>query len=127
MTTTFATAIRAVPIVFYGVVSLSSLWLAGCAGSDLLNMGAQTPAFKNPAVSMQNAGDAIVVGKTRKAEVLAALGAAEVINFDSGFEVWVYRSRSRAPAHTKQEFVILFTPDGVVKKTRLRPAYPVQN
>ena len=127
MTTTFATAMRAVPIVFYGVVSISSLWLAGCAGPGFLNMGAETPAFKNPAVSIQNAGNAIVVGKTSKAEILAALGAAEVINFDSGFEVWVYRVGSRAPAQTKQEFVILFTPDGVVKKTRLQPAYPVQN
>ena len=46
MTTTFATAMRAVPIVFYGVVSISSLWLAGCAGPGFLNMGAETPAFK---------------------------------------------------------------------------------
>ena len=72
---------------------------------------------------MQNAGDTIVIGKTSKAEVMAALGAATVINFDSGFEVWVYRAGSRAPAETKAEFVILFTPGGIVKKTRLRPAY----
>ncbi len=75
---------------------------------------------------MQNVGDTIVIGKTTKAEVMAVLGAATVINFDSGFEVWVYRTGSRAPAETKAEFVILFAPDGVVKKTRVRPAYPAR-
>ena len=76
---------------------------------------------------MQTAGDAIVIGKTTKAEVMAQLGAATVINFISGFEVWVYRSGSREPSETKAEFVILFTPDGIVKKTRTRPAYPARS
>ena len=58
---------------------------------------------------------------------MTALGAATVINFDSGYEVWVYRAKSRGPAENKAEFVILFAPDGVVKKTRLRPAYAVRN
>ena len=100
------------------------LSLAGCAGPGLFNLTADTPAFSDPTVSMQNAGDSIVIGKTNKAEVLASLGAATVINFDSGFEVWVYRDKSRAPAEAKAEFVILFAPDGVVKKTRLRPGCP---
>ena len=108
-------------------VCAGCLWLAGCAGPGLFNSGADTPAFSNPAVSMQTAGDAIVIGKTTKAEVMAQLGAATVINFISGFEVWVYRSGSREPAETKAEFVILFTPDGIVKKTRLRPAYPARS
>jgi transcription elongation factor len=110
-----------------GFVCASCLWLAGCAGPGLFNAGPDTPAFSNPAVSMQNAGDAIVIGKTSKAEVMAALGAATVINFDSGFEVWVYRAGSRAPAGTKAEYVVLFSPDGIVKKTRLRPAYPARS
>ena len=104
-----------------------SLWLAGCAGPGLFNSGVEKPAFSNPAVSMQNAGNAIVIGKTTKAEVMAALGAATVINFDSGFEVWVYRAGSRAPSETKAEFVVLFSPDGIVKKTRLRPAYTARS
>ena len=78
-------------------------------------------------MSMQNASDSIVTGKASKADVMAALGAATVINFDSGFEVWVYRAKSREPAETKAEFVILFAPEGVVKKTRVRPAYAVRN
>jgi hypothetical protein len=114
-------------VVCRSIVCASYLWLAGCAGPGLFNLGADTPAFSNPAVSMQNAGDGIVVGKTTKAEVMATLGPATVINFDSGFEVWVYRANSRAPAETKAEFVILFSPDGFVKKTRSRPAYPAHS
>ena len=73
---------------------------------------------------MQNADNAIVLGKTTKAEVMAALGVAKVVNFDSGYAMWVYRAGSRAPAETQAEFVVLFSPDGIVKKTRVRPAYP---
>ena len=76
---------------------------------------------------MQSASDSITIGKSTKADVMATLGAAIVINFDSGYEVWVYRAKSREPAEAKAEFVILFGADGVVKKTRLRPGYVVQN
>ena len=109
-----------------GFVCACCLWLAGCAGPGLFNSGLEAPALSNPAVSMQTAGNALVLGKTTKAEVMAALGTATVINFDSGFEVWVYRAGSRAPAETKAEFVVLFSPDGIVKKTRVRPAYPAR-
>jgi hypothetical protein len=111
-------------VVCRSIACAGCLWLAGCAGSGLLNSGTDTPTFSNPAVTMQTTGDTIIIGKTTKAEVMAALGAATVINFDSGFEVWVYRARSRAPAETKAEFVVLFSPDGIVKKTRVRSAYP---
>ena len=117
---------RTVMIGCRSIVCAGCLWLAGCAGPGLFNIGADTPAFSDPTVSMQNAGDAIVIGKSNKAEVLAALGAATVIGFDSGFEVWVYRAKSRAPAEAKEEFVILFGPSGIVKKTRLRPGYPAR-
>ena len=118
---------RAMPIFCRSMLCAIPLGLAGCAGPGWLQAGADAPAFRSPAVSMQNAGDTIIIGKTSKAEVIAALGAATVVNFDSGYEVWVYRSGSRAPAETKAEFVILFTPDGVVKKTRLRPAYAARS
>ena len=103
------------------------LWLAGCAGPSLFGGGPDAPPFSNPTLSMQSASDSITVGKSTKAEVMAALGAATVINFDSGYEVWVYRAKSREPAEAKGEFVILFSPDGVVRKTRLRPGYVVRN
>ncbi len=118
---------RAVPIYCNSVACACCLWLAGCAGPGLFNSGADASPFSNPAMSMQNASDSIVTGKASKADVMAALGAATVINFDSGFEVWVYRAKSREPAETKAEFVILFAPEGVVKKTRVRPAYAVRN
>ena len=103
------------------------LWLAACVGPGLFGRESDAPPFSNPLMSMQIASDSIMIGKTNKADVMAALGAATVITFDSGYEVWVYRVKSREPAEAKAEFVILFSPDGVVKKTRLRPASVVRN
>ena len=102
------------------------LWLAACAGPGLFSASNDAPPFSNPTMSMQSASDSITIGKSSKADVLAALGTATAINFDSRYEVWVYRAKSREPAETKAEFVILFSPDGVVRKTRVRPAYVVQ-
>lgn len=73
--------------------------------------------------------------------MIAALGKTTVINFDSGFEVWVYRIKGRTPATVSQveriehagsekgtlgktEFVVLFAPSGLVTKTRIRPPPP---
>ena len=109
------------------MVCACCLGLAGCAGPGLFNSGTEAPPFSNPTMSMQDASNSVAVGTASKADVMATLGAATVVNFDSGFEVWIYRARSREPAETKAEFVILFAPDGVVKKTRVRPAYPVRN
>ena len=110
-----------------GFAFAGCLLLAACAGPGLFNAGSDGPPFSNPALSMQSASDSITIGKSSKADVMTALGSATVINFDSGYEVWVYRAKSREPAEAKAEFVILFAPDGVVRKTRLRPAYVVRN
>ena len=109
------------------IASAFCLWLAACAGPGLFSTGSEAPQFSNPAMSMQSASDSIMIGKSTKADVMAALGPATVINFDSRYEVWVYRARSREPAEAKAEFVILFSPDGVVRKTRLRPGYVAHN
>ena len=109
------------------IICASCMGLAACAAPGLFNNGAEAPPFSNPTISMQNASDTVTVGKTSKADVLASLGLATVINFDSGFEVWVYRARSRELAEAKAELVILFGMDGVVKKTRLRPANLVRH
>jgi hypothetical protein len=72
-------------------------------------------------LSAQAAQDAVTIGKSTKADVRAALGDAVVVDFESGYEVWVYRQRPRekaAPART--EFVLLFHPSGVLAKTRMR-------
>ena len=119
--------IRPATVLRTCIASVCFLWLVGCAGPGLFGGGQDAPPFSNPTLSMQSASGSITVGKSSKAEVMAALGAATVINFDSGYEVWVYRAKSREPAEAKAEFVILFSPDGVVWKTRLRPAYVVRN
>ena len=124
------TSARAMPNFCRSMVCASCVWLAGCAapGSPSpFGAGSDAAPFSNPALSIQNARDTVTVGKSSKAEVLAALGPATVINFDSGFQVWVYRAKSRQPAETKAELVILFTPDGIAKKIRLRPAYTARS
>ena len=118
---------RPATVIRNSIACACCLWLAACAGPGLFSGSSDAPPFSNPALSIQDATDSITPGKTSKADVTAVLGAATVINFDSGYEVWVYRAKSRGPAEAKAEFVILFAPDGVVKKTRLRPAYVVRN
>jgi outer membrane protein assembly factor BamE (lipoprotein component of BamABCDE complex) len=93
--------------------------LAGCAGP------APPPSPLPQGISPQAAQAAVVPGRSTKTDVLAALGKATVLTFDSGSELWVYRKpgEGRDP-RTESEFVVLFTPNGVVKKTRVKPAYP---
>ena len=116
-------SIRPSRLIRTSIACACCLLLAACAGPGLFSGGSDAPPFSNPALSMQSASESIAIGKSSKADVMTALGAATVINFDSGFEVWVYRAKSREPAEAKAEFVILFSPNGVVKKTRLRSAY----
>lgn len=74
-------------------------------------------------MSMQSAKDTIILGQATKADVMAVLGRATVVKFDSGYEVWVYRSKSSETTAANAEFVLLFAPSGIVKKTRIRPPY----
>ena len=80
--------------------------------------GVMRPTTLSPA-----AAQAAVQAGQSKAEVAQALGRANVIAFDSGWEVWVYRwpgaDRSTRAA---TEFVVLFDDKGVVRKVRTRPA-----
>lgn len=100
------------------------LWLTGCAGpGGLFGSQEAAPPFRDPVMTMESAQGVIVAGQSTKADVAAALGNATVVKFDSGGEVWVYRKKTPQPTVTNPELVILFTPDGIVKKTRIRPAY----
>ena len=103
------------------------VWLAGCAGGGQpFSSGNTDVVFSNQSLSVQQAAAAVAIGQSTKAEVLATLGPATTLRFDSGHEVWVYRGKPlRAPA-TTAEFVILFAPSGTVQKTRVRPAYDGQ-
>jgi hypothetical protein len=98
-------------------------FIAGCA---LLQPPPPTPkpAPLRPGeiLSAPAANDAVAIGKSTKTDVRAALGeAAAVIDFNSGYEVWVYREQLREKATpAKTEFVLLFDPSGVLAKTRMR-------
>jgi len=123
-----------------GVVYAFCACVAGCAvpGASSVTTATATPVNT---ISAYNAKDAITIGKSTKADVIAALGKTTVISFDSGFEVWVYQIKGATPAKLswweriehagsekgtlgKTEFVVLFAPSGVVTKTRIRPAPP---
>lgn len=99
---------------------LPCLLLGGCAALS----GSQTepaPLFRDKTLSVQDATDALVAGRSTREDVQAVLGKATRVRFDSGFEVWAYRGLAPgrvAPAAT--EFIILFGPDGVMKKSRVR-------
>jgi hypothetical protein len=97
----------------------------GCAqmgGPALVEGG--PGVMQTQAVSPAAAQSSIAVGKSTKADIQAALGQPTKVPFDSGFEVWVYRWPGAQKTHrAATELVILFEPSGVVRKTRVRPAY----
>ena len=120
----------------------ASVAVAFCAGVTACAVSGPTSVTTARAApkigSPYNARDAIAIGKSTKADLIAVLGQATVISFDSGFEVWVYqiagdkpglgelvgRAGSERGTPGKTEFVVLFAPSGVVTKTRIRPAPP---
>jgi len=110
------------------LVLAAGLWLGGCAAPPPTVL---VPAFRDPAMSMQDAHGLIVPGTTTRAALLASLGLAPVVRFDSGWEVWIYREKekngkrsSQSVAGSPAELVILLDGSGVVKKSRIKPAYP---
>ena len=124
------TVIRPFPASRTGIVTAavlaSCLWLAGCAGPfGFPGAGGAASAFRDPGLSMQAASEAVVIGQSSQHDVMAALGPGTVVRFDSSYEVWVYRKNPLRSEPANAEFVILFAPSGIVKKTRIRPAYGV--
>ena len=94
--------------------------LAGCATLDADSEPTQTKAT---VVSARAAEARLSPGKSTKADGMAALGKTTTINFDSGYEIWVYHILDEAGRGARPaEFVVLFAPSGVVAKTRMRPA-----
>jgi hypothetical protein len=96
--------------------------ITGCALLQPPPPTAQTaPLRPGEILSAQSAKDAVFISKSTKADVRAALGEATVIDFDSGYEVWVYRERLKDKAPPpRTEFVLLFAPSGILAKTRIR-------
>jgi hypothetical protein len=54
------------------------------------------------------------------AQMRARLGPAQTINFDSGYQIWRYTYPPARNGEQPAEFTILFGPDGVARKARLR-------
>lgn len=102
---------------------IACAFITGCA---LQPPPPEAPLRPGETLSAQAAKNAITVGKSTKADVRAALGEAVVIDFASGYEVWVYRERpakketAEKPPPPPTEFVLLFAPSGVLAKTRVR-------
>jgi hypothetical protein len=79
------------------------------------------PLRKGEVLSAAAAANVVTIGKSTKADVRAALGEAIAIDFESGYEVWVYKERLREKATPPApEFVLLFAPSGILTKTRIR-------
>jgi outer membrane protein assembly factor BamE (lipoprotein component of BamABCDE complex) len=110
------------------VATAAAALLAGCA-MPVGQVSIQKPpsSVLAPGLTPQAALAAIVPGRSTKAEVAAALGPATVVHFDSGYEVWVYRTRAdERGGREPDELVVLFAPTGVAQKTRFRPGEPLR-
>ena len=82
---------------------------------------AEKPLGPGEILSAQAAQDVLAVGSSTKADVRAALGQGVVVDFQSGYEVWVYRERPKEEsAAPRAELVLLFAPSGILSKTRVR-------
>jgi hypothetical protein len=110
---------------------MKSLWryvvpcvLAGCAATG--NGTVKT-------LTQEGAAQAIVVGRSTRADIQAAFGTASVTTFGNGYELWLYQvgyakvvdsvpyvNLVVSSADNKRELSILFDRNGVVKKYQLR-------
>jgi hypothetical protein len=122
-----------------GVTLAFAVCIAACVTQSSTVRTAVVTPVGTKLIPADRAKDAVAIGKSTKADVIASLGETLVISFDTGFEVWVYRLAKDTPAKaaltqritrsgsekegtTTAEFVILFAPSGLVAKTRIRPA-----
>ena len=96
-------------------------WIAAfaCAALSACSLPAKKaetrPLGPGEIASAEAAKDALALGRSTKAEVRAALGQATVVDFESGYEVWVYRE-----IPSQKELVLLFQPAGTLAKARVR-------
>ena len=87
----------------------------------LASCATQPPPKPAPAPSLAERSASLAIGKSTKSDVRAALGEGTVVNFDSGYEVWVYRQPAvEKPPRPAAELVLLFEPSGILSKTRVR-------
>ncbi|TFW29946.1 hypothetical protein [Duganella callida] len=65
-------------------------------------------------------GTALAPDYASTAQMRARLGPAQVIAFDSGYQVWRYNYPAAHGQPAPAEFVVLFGPDGQARKARMR-------
>jgi hypothetical protein len=95
--------------------------MRGALALFLVVTACAAPPPKPQAPSLRPAFETLAIGKGTKADARAALGEATVIDFESGYEVWVYRERPQGkPPPPAKEYVLLFSPSGVLTKSRVR-------
>ena len=105
------------------ILLAACVFIGGCALLEAPPRPVATaPPRPGEIFSAQAAHDTLTVGKSTKADARAALGKAVVVDFDSGYEVWVYREKLREKATPPAtELVLLFAPSGRLAQTRIRP------
>lgn len=92
--------------------------VAATAVALLLGACASTSPPPGAQASDERLAAAAIPGQSSRASVLAALGKTHKVQFDSGYESWLYQAPRSGGRFA--EFVILFDPAGVVRKTRVR-------
>lgn len=107
------------------------VFLSGCAFLAPDAKRLEEPLGPGELRSARAAGDALAIGKSTRSDVRAMLGEAVVVDFASGYEVWVYRERpaeksgnsdksGKSEKPSISELVLLFAPSGILAKTRIR-------
>ena len=98
---------------------LACALLAGCVAQ---HKPVDRPLARGEVPSALAAQRMLGIGRSSKADVRAALGEATIVDFPSGYEVWVYRERPMdKPAAAGAELVLLFDDSGTLTRTRVTP------
>lgn len=101
------------------IVSLSML--AGCAGRLGSPLDEKSAGVMRGGPQQAAAAQSMLRTGAAKNEVAASLGRANVIAFDSGWEVWVYRwPGADGSTRSATELVVLFDAQGALRKSRIR-------
>ncbi len=99
---------------------LASFLVAGCS-TTAQPTEAPAPYASAPYATTIRAIPPLAAGKSTKGEVAASLGRTTAVAFDSGYEVWVYLIKPSTEGDSETtELVLLFDPQGVLAKSRLR-------
>lgn len=104
-------------------VCAAGILLAGCAVTGKLEEngpGIVRAPTRDAFAAAQAARERVHAGDTRE-QVAAALGPSNIVQFESGWQVWVYRwPGADDSTRAATELDILFEPGGTVRKARVR-------